>query len=213
MNTYGEITEYMRRAGDIMLGVYGKMSTVGYHVKPGDSNFVTETDVKVQRFLEENLSISFPGAEFFAEEEGQDERVLGDGLTFVIDPIDGTTNFMHDYAHSAILIALLENKSPVFGAIYNPYSGEMFSAEKGKGAYLNGKPIHVAHRPESQSVIAMGTSPYDTSTLGKRSCEIIYGVLSTFADIRRVGAASLDMCNTTTGRRDTFIENNISPWD
>ena len=113
----------------------------------------------------------------------------------------------------AFLFALMYDKMPVYGAIYDPYLNDFYSAVKGRGAFCNGRPISVADRPSNQCVVAVGTSPYDTETLGKRSCEIIYASLSKYADIRRLGSAALDIAYVSCGRCDGYCELKISPWD
>lgn len=208
-----QIEEAVRAAGKMMLREYGKINAVGIEIKPGDSNFVTETDVNIQKFLENRFSGLIPGVGFLAEEEGQDGNSLGDGYVFVIDPIDGTTNFMHDYARSAVSAALLKNKEPVYGAVYDPYLDEFYYAVKGKGAYCNGKKISVVNRPADRSVIGVGTSPYNIDEFGKRSCDIIFRLLKKFADVRRQGSAALETVYVACGRSDAYTELKISPWD
>ena len=173
----------------------------------------TEYDVAVQNFLTGKLSELIPGVKFLAEEEGANANILTDDLTFIIDPIDGTANFVCDLGHSAISVALLENKKPIYGAVYKPYTDEFFCAVKNKGAYLNGEAISVSDRTDGAAVIAVGTAPYYKQTRGKETMELFYELFMKFGDLRRMGAASLDICYVAAGILDGFCEQILSPWD
>ena len=132
---------------------------------------------------------------------------------FIIDPIDGTTNFIHDYRHSCISLAMFSKGEAVFGAVYDPYLKEFFRAEKGKGAYLNDIPMKVSSRKMSEAVVAYGTSPYYKSTLSEKTFELTKELFGKCADIRRCGSAALDLAYTAAGRNDLFFEFLLSPWD
>ena len=138
-----KIIKAVREAAGIVLRAPDRCPDGLIHDKGGTFNYVTEYDVAVQRYLEKELSAALPGAAFLAEEEGEDRRTVGDGYTFVIDPIDGTSNFIHGFRLSAVSVGLLYNGRAVSGAVYLPYTDEMFYAELGGGAYLNEKRIHV----------------------------------------------------------------------
>ena len=133
--------------------------------KEGHSNFVTESDLAVQRFLISGLSAILPESCFFAEEQ-KDHR-LTEAPTWVIDPIDGTLNFMHQRRTSAISVALLYEKTPRFAWIYDPYQQRMYQSEKGKGAFCNGHRLAVSQYPFEQALVGYGTSPYDPSLAQK----------------------------------------------
>lgn len=132
--------------------------------------------------------------------------------TWVVDPIDGTTNFTRDRHWSCISIALLKEKQPILGMIYNPYADELFLAIKGEGATLNGNTIHVSENKFEQSVCAVGTSPYYAS-LVKATCYCVEHFISEGGDIRRCGSAALDLTDVACGRADVFAEMLLSPWD
>ena len=203
----------IKEAANIMMEGAKKIKDAKIKTKGDANNFVTEYDVAVQRFLEKRLSELFPDAAFLAEEDGDNVNGVSDGLTFVIDPIDGTANFMFDIRHSAISVALLDNGSPLFAAVYNPYNDEYFSAVKGQGAYLNQEKISVSDRTGGASVISIGSSPYYKEKLGKDTAKLIYDLLMSFGDIRRFGSAALDICYVAAGRFDGFCEMVLSPWD
>lgn len=200
------ILPIIRRAGDIILSAHH----APIHQKEGHFNFVTDTDVAVQEFLRTELNKAFPDALFFSEE--QENAALTDAPTFVIDPIDGTINFMRSRCQSAISIAYLVNRQPIAAAIYNPYSDELFTAEKGKGAFLNGAPIHVSDTPFENAVVSFGTSPYDAE-LAKRTMQCAQDFLLQAGDLRRTGSACVDLCDVACGRSDLFFELRLRPWD
>lgn len=182
------------------------------HKKGGTFNYVTEYDVAVQRFLEENLSKTVPDAHFLAEEEGEDKRGLG-GYTFIIDPIDGTSNFIHGLGPSAVSVALFNDDEAEFGAVYLPYTDEVFYAERGSGAYMNGKPIHVSSLPLEKALSLFGTTPYMRDTMSDAAAELMHGLLVRSVDIRRFGAAAADLCYVACGRAAAYCEMLLSPWD
>lgn len=181
--------------------------------KSGDADFVTIYDESVQGRLIEGISDLFPDSRFFAEEKSNSEEDTKTGLCFVIDPIDGTTNFIHNLRASAISVALLVEGIPEFGLIYDPYNDEIYSAKRGSGAYCNGKSIHVSARKLSEAVISFGTSPYNKTELAERGFEIAKKIFMNCADIRRSGSAALDMVNVACGKLDGFFECLLSPWD
>ena len=181
--------------------------------KEGSANFVTAYDVKVQNFLKRRLSELFPDAYFFAEEDGESRHAPGEGYTFIIDPIDGTTNFMCGYNTSAVSVALLYDGEPIFGGIYDPYRDEYFSAVRGQGATCNGRPIHASERPLARSIVSIGAAPYRKDTLADAMLSMTGELFAAFADFRRSGSAALDICYVACGRTDAFCEPVLSPWD
>ena len=204
----------MKEAGDIILSAH-KTSHVddGVTVKPGTANFVTEYDVRVQEFLIAGIRRLLPTATFIAEEKENDPAVLESDYCFVIDPIDGTTNFIHDYRHSSISLAMISKGETVFGAVYDPYLAEIFSAAKGQGAYLNGERISVSDRPFSLAVAAYGTCPYYKDTLARKTFDLAHDVFLATSDLRRPGSAALDLAYLAAGRNDVYFEFILSPWD
>ena len=177
--------------------------------KDGSANYVTERDTAVEAFLKKELLTLCPQAEFFGEESGGKNACV----SFVVDPIDGTTNFIHGSNRSAVSVALQVCGKAVLGAVYNPYADELFYAEKGKGATLNGKPIHVSDRRGEQAVIGVGSSPYDKAVTGEKTLRLIHDVFFTAGDIRRSGSAALEICDTAAGRLEGYYEMTLQPWD
>ena len=207
-----QIEAIIRAAGDMMRKVPDSVRN-SPECKEGSANFVTAYDVKVQEFLKRRLGNLFPEVHFFAEEDGESRQTLGEGYTFIIDPIDGTTNFMCGYKTSAVSVALLRHGEPIFGGIYDPYRDEYFSAVKGQGATCNGRPIHVSERPVTRGIVAIGAAPYRKDTLGETMLAMTGKLFAAFADFRRSGSAALDICHVACGRVDAFCEPVLSPWD
>ena len=179
--------------------------------KSSRRDVVTEYDKKVQALLMERLSAALPQARFFCEENMQRDDLNGEHL-FIIDPIDGTMNFVHGFNHSCISIAYRHSGVLTAAAVYNPYVDEMSTAIKGEGAYLNGKPIHVQGDSLSESVVCCGTSPYDSS-LTDGSFALMKKAFLAGLDIRRQGSAELDLCSVAAGRAGLYFELSISLWD
>lgn len=201
-----EIRRIMLEAGKRVLA----MSNAPVHQKEGHANFVTDADTAVQSFLLQELSRVVPGATFFAEE--QQNNCLGEDYTFLIDPIDGTTNFFRGHRCSAISVALLLHREPVLGMVYDPYHNRLFHAVKGKGAFCGDTPIHVSEIPFSQGLINVGTSPYYPEE-AEKTLTAAKELLLRCADLRRSGSAALDLCSVAAGHTDMFFEYRLSPWD
>ena len=203
-----KITEIVKEAGKIVLSAHNQENTIT--AKEGKKNFVTKYDVAVQDFLFKELGKAFPDAQFIGEEGENDFST--DGLRFIIDPIDGTTNFMQDYRCSCISVALCNGNDVVAGVVYNPYTNEIFSAEKGKGAYLNGDRICVSERPLSDGLALFGTSPYHPENTDE-TFALLRKVFDLSRDIRRSGSAAFDICTVACGRCEVFFEKGLQPWD
>ncbi|HHV13854.1 MAG TPA: inositol monophosphatase [Clostridiales bacterium] len=204
------IVKVVKDAGDIIL----KARHIQEHVesKQGQANFVTKYDVEVQEFLYRELSGVLPQAGFIGEEDdGRDDRI-NDGYCFIIDPIDGTTNFIFDYRHSCISVALMLRGEIILGVVYNPYLEELFTAEKGKGAFLNGRPLRIRDTRLEDGVVAFGTAPYYREKADE-TFRIARSVYDKALDLRRSGSAALDICYVAAGRIVLYYELLLSPWD
>ena len=180
-------------------------------IKSGVTDLVTEYDKGIQEQIAIGLKKILPEAKFIGE-EGSNDELTDDGYAFVVDPIDGTSNFIKDYHMSAISVALLKGKEVVAGVVYNPYLDEVFHAIKGEGAFCNGKKISVSSQPMSNALVLFGTSPYDKKLFGK-TIEILSGYFEQALDIRRSGSAALDLCSVACGRAELYFELQVSPWD
>lgn len=208
--TINEIIMIVKEAGNIMLtAVRPKIMEKGGH-----ANFCTETDEKIQRFLMERLKAVLPDAEFLGEEDSQDEfsAKMKSGYCFVIDPIDGTSNFIYGYRPSVISVGLLKDGRPYMAVVYNPYEDMMFSATAGIGAYMNGDRIMSSEAPLCDSLALFGTSPY-YDELRDRSFDIAKRLLPLCVDLRRSGTAAWDMCCVALGRCGLYFELKLQLWD
>jgi len=195
-----------REAGRIIIN-YGE-----FHVeeKEGHANFVTSVDTAVQEYLHSALTALLPGSAFIGEEQEND--ALTGAPTWIIDPVDGTTNLIHNYRHSAVSIALMEDKQPVLAVVYQPYADEMYTAVRGSGAALNGEAIRVSSHPFERALVGFGTSPYHAQ-MAERSMRLALAFLQSCADVRRTGSAALDLAYVACGRQDVFFEISLKPWD
>ncbi len=202
----------IREAGKIMIGARDIEGVT--NEKDGDAaNMVTAYDVAVQTYLISEITAVIPNAFFFAEEKENNAEDLQREYCFVIDPIDGTANFVHNYHKSAISVALFSYGEIVFAAVYDPYLEEMFYASKGNGAFLNGKPIRVSERDMAHAFVAFGTSPYFKETLAEKSFRLGYEFHMHASDVRRAGTAAIELVYVAAGRNDIFFEYTLYPWD
>jgi len=179
--------------------------------KSGVRDLVTAYDLQVQAFALGALSEAFPGARFIGE-EGDTPREAGPGLTFVIDPIDGTANFVHHFHQSSTSIACFLDGEPLAGAVYNPFVDELFTALKGGGAALNGRPIHVCTGPMAEAMLLFGTSPYEPQ-FADDTFRFARALFDRVLDVRRNGCASLDLCDVAAGRAGMYFEYSTCLWD
>lgn len=204
-----QITEAMRECAQIML--QADHDHAGVDEKAGKANLVTKYDKMVQEAIREKLMNILPEAVFVGEEEDIHASIK-EGLAFIVDPIDGTNNFIKDYRCSAISVGVTKNGEAYMGAVYNPYLDEMFTAIAGQGAFLNGKAIHVSEEPLEHGIVIFGTSPY-YEDLAEQSFRLAYEYFQKAMDVRRSGSAALDLCNVAAGRAELFFELRLSPWD
>ncbi|NLW73405.1 MAG: inositol monophosphatase [Clostridiales bacterium] len=175
------------------------------------ADYVTGTDYAVQEYLRVALAGIYPGAALVSEENPQNN--YGSRAVWILDPIDGTTNLIHGYGKSAVSLALVADGEGVFGAVYNPFSDEMFTARRGGGAYLNGRPIHCAERRSLSECLAnTETSPYYKES-SEVSFEILRRLFLRCQDIRVLGSAALGLAYVAAGRADLFMSRNLKPWD
>ena len=177
----------------------------------GLADFVTKVDTAVQEFMRAHLKAMYPDIQFMSEEKDNKE-IDHTGKVWVLDPIDGTTNLIHDFKMSAVSLGLVDNGVPVMGIVYNPFTDELFSARRGEGAYLNGAPICVTSASKlMDSLVLVGTSPY-RKDLADVNFDIIKRLYIASEDIRRCGAASLDLCYLACGRAEGFFERNLKMY-
>ena len=202
-----KITSAQKEAAELILHAHGVLA----EIKTGHRDVVTEFDRRVQELLIERLSAAAPGAAFFCEENSRRDSLEAEQV-FIIDPIDGTMNFVRGFHHSAVSVAYMFRGEITAASVYNPYVDECFTALKGEGARLNGRPICVSAQPLSESVVCCGTSPYNPE-LADSTFELIKKAFVAGLDIRREGSAALDMCSAAAGRAGVYFEPSVSLWD
>jgi len=203
-----------RKAGRKLIRDFGEIENLQISLK-GPADFVSVADQRTERLLVEDLQKARPGYPILTEESG-----LIDGPDkshrFIIDPLDGTTNFLHGIPHFAISIALEREGQLVSGVIYNPISDDLFTAEKGHGSYLNDKRLRVAARKDLKLSLSATGIPFlgrgDESD-HERFVKELHAVMESSAGIRRFGSASLDLAWVAAGRYDAFWEHKLSAWD
>ncbi|MBQ3890525.1 MAG: inositol monophosphatase [Lachnospiraceae bacterium] len=205
-----KIIKIAKEAGDIMIN--SKCPKI--MEKSGHANFCTETDEKIQAFLIEKLNEVCTEASFLGEEDGQDvfNEKMSKGYCFVIDPIDGTSNFIYEYRPSVVSIGLLKDGKPYMAVVYNPYDDLLFSAKAGEGAFCNGEKIMSSEAPLKDSLAVFGTAPYYTE-LRDKTLDIVKNILPMCVDLRRSGTAAWDMCCVAMGRCSLYFELRIQLWD
>ncbi len=186
------------------------------HSKAGKANYVTEYDRLTQQRLFEGCLALAPDAVMIGEESYETGGALPDAAaiprSFVIDPIDGTTNFIRGYRHSAISIGYLEYGAVMAAVIYNPWQDECFTALRGAGAWVNGVPMHVAESDMAHCLLTYGTSPY-YAEMAHATFAALDTLTPLIGDSRRTGSAALDLAYLAAGRTDAFFEMRLSPWD
>ena len=203
-----DILHIVREAGEIILRREGADRIAAKAAQ----DFVTDVDFRVQCFIRDRLAQDWPQIQFMGEE--QDNSGLDFSRPYwVLDPIDGTTNFIHNFHHSVISLALVINHEPQFGVVYNPSYGEEFTGILGGGAYLNGQPIRVSSVPSlSEALVFVGTAPYRRNEMDE-NFDRIQRVYLASHDVRRFGCTALELCYLACGRADGYFEFGTKPWD
>lgn len=185
-------------------------------IKASNRDVATKYDLEVQRKLIEELGKIYPYISVIGEEDTKDSGVVDESKSleefFLIDPVDGTTNLVHDFRHSSISVAYVKGGEIQIGVVMNPYNNEVFHAVKGKGAYLNNKRVQVSEHSLRDSLVLFGTSPSTNDTHDK-TFDLLKEVFLNTKDIRRTGSAALDLCYIASGRADFFFELILHPWD
>ncbi len=206
-----EIEKIARKAGEIMLEAKNEKNK-GIEMKEGVGNIVTKYDKLVQEYIEAELKKLLPESHFIGEEEDMQEDVLQRGYTFIVDPIDGTANFARNLNLSSVSIGLLKDGEQYMAACYNPYREEMFLAERGQGAYMNGERIHVSKKKLDQAVFSAGSGPY-YAELREKTINMFATYFRLANDYRRIGSAVIEICDVAAGRIEFYCEERLQIWD
>lgn len=199
------------KAGKSLSRDFGEVQNLQVSVKgPGD--FVSQADLKAEKIVHDELMKSRPTYGFLGE-ESEEEKGTDGAHRWIVDPLDGTTNFLHGIPQFAVSIALERNGEIVAGVVFNPATDELFTAEKGGGSFLNDRRIRVAaRRVLSDCVVGCGVPHLGRGNHGKFLVELRH-VMGEVAGVRRFGAASLDLAYVAAGRVDGFWEVGLQPWD
>lgn len=196
-----------REAAELILHA----GTVMPQNKTGRRDVVTEYDRKVQELLVERIRAVIPDAGFVLEESDTQDALTGKHV-FIIDPIDGTMNFVHHYNNSSISVAYASAGELMCGCVYNPYANEMFHAIKGHGAFLNGNPIAPDPAPLKETFFCLGSSPYYPH-LTDETFRLARIAFDNSLDVRRTASAALDICSVAAGRAGLYFELSLFLWD
>jgi len=199
-----------RAAGHLLLEKYGRITAI---TKKGDYNLVTEADLASEALIIERIRSHYPRHTILAEESGDTVVVDGDRQwKWIIDPLDGTTNFAHGYPCFCVTVALEHEGEIVIGVTYDPTRNELFTAEKGQGASLNFKPVHVSSTPKMSESLLVTGFPYDFKDRNDFARHLTAFLLGA-RGVRRDGSAAIDMAYVACGRFDGFWEEGLNPWD
>lgn len=204
-----DVESLVRNVGHFIKSELGKVSAADIEAKALNS-LVSYVDKRAEHLLVTELNNLLPDSGFVTEEDTIDD--IDKENIWIIDPLDGTTNFLRQIPHFCVSVALERNGEIILGFVYNVMLDELFSAEKGKGAYLNGKKIQVSNTEDfSEAIIATGF-PYEKLETAS-FIEVIQKILMTARGLRRMGAAALDMAYVACGRFDAYYECCLNPWD
>jgi len=200
--------EAARAAGDMLIRM---LKDTHHIIKKGEIDLVTEADLSAEKLVLEIIGRNFPRDAILSEEAGR--HGAESPRNWLIDPLDGTTNYAHRFPFFAVSIALEVENERVLGVVYNPYMHEFFEAAKGKGARLNGEPLRVSETGSFQDSLLATGFPYDVHDRPERVMALLEGMLVRAQGIRRLGSAALDLCYVAAGRLDGFWEQDLKPWD
>lgn len=198
-------------AGKIALRSIDRLDLIEVRDK-GGNNFVSQTDFECENKIIGLLKKAYPHHAVLCEESGLTGPEDSE-YRWIVDPIDGTTNFIHGIPHFAVSLALMKNKVPVVGVIYDPCKNELFTAIQGKGAVLNQRRIRVSDRDSLDGALLGTGIPYSADRDIATSLRVLESLIPGTAGVRRAGAASLDLAYVAASRLDGFWEFQLKPWD
>lgn len=205
--------EAARRGSEILLGELGTLSLDDVTIKQA-SDFVTRVDRASEEVIISVLRERCPGCAFLAEESAPGQADEADaGYLWIIDPLDGTTNYIHSYPQFSISIALRHHERVVAGLVLDPLRQELFTAERGRGARLNGRPLKVSPVTALKDCLVTTGFPFRRKELIDLYLMLFKRVFEKVSDLRRAGSAALDLAHLAAGRCDAFFELGLSPWD
>lgn len=197
-------------AGTLIVNRFEQLNRINVQEK-SPNNFVSEVDIAAEQLIVETIRASYPNHQIIGE-EGTHDGDENSQYRWVIDPIDGTTNFIKGLPHFAISIAVYKNNKLEAGLVYQPITDEMFCASRGRGATLNDRKIRAAKTLPDNAIITTGF-PFKHPDLMPKQIRCLKNILLVFPDIRRLGSAALDLCYVACGRVDGYYEFGLSEWD
>ena len=204
-----KLTQIVLRAGEI---IRSAESDRGVREKNGPRDLVTRYDTMVQDFLRRELLTLLPQAAFMAEEGFEETDFSAAEWRFIVDPIDGTTNFIQGFRNSSVSVGLMHNGQIEYAVVHNPFDGEVYTAQRGNGAFLNGRRIRTVDYDMEHSLLIFGSAVYYRE-LVEQTLSIFNRVFPLVQDIRRFGSAALDLCYVASGKAGLFFECRLCPWD
>ena len=199
-----------QRAGEFILNNMGKISPSDIDTKQA-SDFVTQVDRDSEQIIIKTIKDKFTHHSFFAEESGKE--IESKNYRWIIDPLDGTTNYIHGYPSFSVSIALEYRGEIITGVIFDPLRNELFTAEKGNGAFLNRTPVKVSAVTELKNSLITTGFPFRKKECIDMYLKLFKNIFNGVSDIRRAGSAALDLAYLASGRCDGFFEIGLSPWD
>lgn len=205
------LIEIIKEAGDILKEGYFGNKEIHFKAK---KDLVTSYDVKIENFLKEKFSEAFSDFNIIAEESNNENQTFNNSI--IIDPIDGTTNFVNQIPHVAISVGVYKNKEPYMGVVYNPILNECYYAKINEGAFLNDSKIEVSKDDELITSLISTGFPYSSGTNQDDLNDVvekIRNILPNCQDIRRLGSAALDLCYVARGIYGGYYEMNLKAWD
>lgn len=199
------------KAGNILTKGFGTSYEISS--KPGRQNFVTEYDKASEAYIISFIRDHYPNHNFLAEESGFSQHSKEENILWVIDPLDGTTNFAHHIPIFTISIAAYFQNKGLCGVVYQPMTQELFIAEKGKGAYLNENRLHVSQTKNIEDALIMASLPYDITSIPLFNLEKMTHIAQQGVVLRNLGSAALALAYIAAGKADAFWMYNLYPWD
>jgi myo-inositol-1(or 4)-monophosphatase len=206
-----KLIKIIKEAGEIFKEGYYSKKDVTFKAK---KDLVTKYDVAVENFLKERFEKEFSDFNVIAEESDNTNKIFSNSI--IVDPIDGTTNFVNKLPHTAISVGVYKDKKPYIGIVYNPILDQLYTAVVGEGAYCNGEKIHVSNESDFQKALLSTGFPYSSGNCEDDLNDVvekIKHILPRCQDIRRLGSAALDLCYVASGIYEAYYEMNLKAWD
>lgn len=206
-----KLIKIIKKAGKILKKGYYSQKEVSFKAK---KDLVTKYDIAVEEYLKKHFSKNFKEFNIIAEESDNSKVEFNNSI--IIDPIDGTTNFVNGVPHTAISVGVYKNKKPYLGVVYNPILNELYVAKAGCGAFLNGKKLTVSSEDDLQKSLISTGFPYTSGSNEDDLNDVlkkIKDILPHCQDIRRLGSAAIDLCMVARGTYEGYYEMNLKPWD